>query len=800
MSNNSELSTHIRPIPRHILEEQAYYQSLALEQPAGSERGLKDYLQLLIKYRWLIATVAAVVFVLTALYSFLATPMYTATATLKISTYAPLIPGASVEDVMMQQSRETDYLNTQVEILSGLTLADRVMSDGSLGPTLKSYFESQGGFLSFLKPLKKMFSNAPEQGDSRLDAAYNFPISTLEGYQSLVKISPVRRTSLVEVSATTANPELSAKIANKHSAAFIELIRSERQKTTLDNLIFLKSQAQELAEKVALTERNIATYAEENAIVSLNKDENIVVKQMSELNALLTAATAARIKSESAFQEARSGSGLDSTAYDDQSIQQQRVALKEAQAEYALLSEKFKPGFPKMVQLQARIDALKANLKQQRNEVIRGLEAKYKSDLEAEKALSEQLEIQKSKAFELSRREVQYNIMKREYESLKDLHQTVLRQLKEAQLSAESSGTNIAISDNAAVPLTHSSPKRLLNMLLALIVGPLLGCGLALTLESLDNTIKTPEEAERLLNVPSLGVVPMFALEAGEKDLRLVTAAERNAADPEEMERAESEGASAGELIAAASGGAPSLRSQIELVTVKSPRSIASESFRTVRTSILLSSADNPPRVVLVTSGQKSEGKTTLVTNLAVTLAQSGHRTLLIDADLRRPALHRQFGGDGLETGLVDYLTGQAPLEAAVGDSPVPNLDVLLAGTIPPNPSELLGSKKMAELLTELKEQYDYIFVDAPPVLPVTDAVVLSRAVDGVVIVVRGQETQQQVAQNAINRLKQVGANILGTVLNDVDLRSGDYYYYRRGYYAYYRDDKLGAAGKRRSA
>lgn len=788
-SQHNELSTHIRPIPRHIMEEQAYYQSIALDSGSGdfNERTLKDYLQLLVKYRWLILTVAAVVFLLTTLYSFLATPMYTATATIKISTYAPLIPGASVEDVMMKQSSETDYLNTQVEILSSLTLANRVMSDGYLGGTLKAYFESRRGPLSFLGAITELFVGKKNTKQLEEDSSYNFPVHELEAYNSLINISPVRRTSLVKVSATTANPNLSAKIANAHSSEFIELIRSERHQTTLDNLVFLKSQAQELADKVALTERKIAEYAEENAIVSLNKDENIVVKQMAELNTLLTTATASRIKSEAAFNEAKSGSGIDSTAFDDDSIQQQRVALKEAQAEYALLSEKFKPGFPKMVQLRARIDALKGNLKQQREEVIKGLEAKYKSDLDTEAELREQLEIQKSKAFELSRREVQYNIMKREYESLKDLHQTVLRQLKEAQLSAESSGSNISISDNAAVPLKHSSPKRLLNMLLALLVGPLLGCGIAIVIESLDNTIKTPEEAERLLNVPSLGVVPMFALEAGDKDLHLVKPKDTKETRKGLENRSSSE--SDTRDIAPEEAKVPSLRDQIELVTLKAPKSIASESFRTVRTSLLLSSADNPPRVVLVTSGQKSEGKTTLVTNLAVTLAQSGHRTIIIDADLRRPALHRQFHRDGLDSGLVDYLAGQSELQSVINQTSIENLEAIFAGSIPPNPSELLGSKRMAELLEELAGHYEYVFVDAPPVLPVTDAVVLSRSVDGVVLVVRGQETQRNVAQNAILRLKQVGANILGTVLNDVDLRSGDYYYYRRGYYAYYKEE-----------
>ncbi|MCB0358843.1 MAG: polysaccharide biosynthesis tyrosine autokinase [Bdellovibrionales bacterium] len=789
-----ELSSHVRPIPRHIAEADPYYQSSAGEW--SGERNLKDYVQLLIKYRWLIVSMTAVVFLLTALYSFLATPLYTATATLKINTYAPLLPGAGIESVLMQQSKETDYLNTQIEVLSGLSLADRVLSEPSLGSRLDAYLERQTGLFSVFSPIFSLFQGKKEpEADVAKNDSYRHPITTLKQYLSLVSVEPIRKTSLVKISATTSAPELSAEIANAHSAAFINLIRAERQETTLENLVFLKGQAQELADKLSKSERDLAQYAEENAIVSLNKDENIIVKQMADLNTLLTAATARRIESESRFNEAASGSGVDTTAFDDESIQSQRIQLKEAEAEYALLSEKFKPGFPKMVQLKARIDALRDNLKQQRSEVVKGLEAKYKADLESEQELRERLEVQKSKAFELSRREVQYNIMRREYDSLKDLHQSVLRQLKEAQLSAESGGTNIAIADRAAVPINRSSPKRFKNMLLALLVGPLLGCGLALLAESLDNTLKTPEEAQRVLNVPALGIVPMFSIDDHAPELKRLDGGDgkRGPDSPPPEGSAPPNGASALVVLQSSELAAS------ELVTLRSPRSIASVAFRSIRTSILLSSVDNPPRVIMVTSGQKSEGKTSLICNLAITLTQSGYRTVLVDCDLRRPALDRRFNIDRTEAGLVDCLAGQKSLADVRYQTDIGNLEVIVAGSIPPNPSELLGSNKMAALLDELREEFDYVLVDAPPLLPVTDAVVLSRTVDGVVLVVRGQETQTHVAKDAANKLRQVGANILGVVLNDIDIRSGDYYYYRRGYYAYYHAEDDNPRKRRRA-
>jgi len=548
--------------------------------------------------------------------------------------------------------------------------------------------------------------------------------------------------------------------------------------------VFLQDQAEELAEKVALIERNLASYAEENAIVSLNENENIVVTRMAELSALLTESTARRIISQTRHEEALKAAKATKASFADEAVSTTRIKLKEAEAEYALLSEKFTPNYPRMQQLQARIDTLKENLEAAKREAIQILEATYKADRETEAALKEQLEMQKSRAFELSRREVQYNVMKREYESLRDLHQAVLRQLKEAQLSSQSSGTNISMAEYAAVPSSPSSPRTQRNLAFAFLIGPLIGGVLALVIESLDNTIKTPDEAQKLLRLPALGVVPMFSLDYFEGTLQALPEVDEDdtAGDPTNGELPSDPSNVTKDLVVR--------EKNRDLITISAPRSMASEAFRTIRTSILLSSADDHPRVILTTSGQKAEGKTTFLTNLSVTVAQSSNKTLLIDADLRRPAIHRHFGFRRNEVGLVEYLTGLEKLSTVIHETPVSNLSIIPAGVLPPNPSELLGSKKMKELLERLSQEYEYVFVDAPPILPVADAVILSRFVDGVVLVVRGQSTTQQVARNAANKLRQIGARVLGVVLNDVDFRSADYYYYRKSYYSYYFEDE----------
>ena len=801
--NIKELSAHIRPVPTYLVDREnlSSYNSQPAELfPAAQP--LQDYFRIFLTYRWLVLSVSFITLALSLLYSFLATPMYTAETKVKIGTYSPSVTGAEFEDILRQQTQEQDYLQTQIELLSSYSLVDKVLTEGGLDQDLKHYFSRKTAFFSITEPLLKLFSKAgPAAPQVKTEGDYHHPQSVIRGYLDLVSIIPVRKTSLVRVSVTTADPLLSAKIANAHAQAFIELVRSERQQNTVESLVFLKSQAEELADKVALAERNIAAYAEENAIVSVNKDENIVVRRMGELSDLLTQATAVRIKAESAYNEAKSGSGLSSTSLDDEAISRLRSSLKEAEAEYAMLSEKFKPGYPRMVQLNARITDLKQNLKEQRTQAISALQAQYNASVQNEEELKRQLEIQKSKAFDLSRREVQFNIMKREYDSLKDLHQSVLRQLKESQMTSESRGTNINVIDRAAVPLDHSSPKRLFNALAALIFGPLLGFALAFVIEALDNTVKTPDQVQDLLQLPVLGVVPAFtgedlAREAVEPNLLIPNFV--SGSDSSQADEDASPSPYAGFLTPPSAPvepplfpPAPVIQLSNAFVTLGAPQSIASESFRAIRTGILLSSADRPPRVILITSAKKSEGKTTLAANLAITLAQSSHKTLLIDADLRRPSVSRHFGIDPETPGLVDCLTGQKDAAQVVYPSGVDNLFVIPSGPKPPNPAELIGSRTMAEVLSRFSEDYQYVLIDTPPVLPVTDAVVLSRIVDGVVLVVRGQDTQKQVAKDAASRLRQVGAKVLGVVLNDVNVRSGHYYYYYRDAYAdYYAEDK----------
>ena len=491
----------------------SHYRSFAGRQN-DNRLSLGSYLRIASTYRDLILSISVAVVVLTILAVFLWPQKFTAEALVRIGTYTPVVHGFADEDLITRKTQENDYLNTQIELLSSLSLADMVMRDSELRQDFRAYLDYD--FDPLTRDETGRLVRNPEMEEQiqehsvTIDKNYQNVVDELEDYLELVRVYPLKKTSLVKITAKTADPELSARIANAHGESFIQLLNEQRRSATITNLVFLKTQAAELSQKVILAQRKMAQYAEENAIVSLTQNENIVVKRMAELDELLTQATSKRIRSESALKEAQSGSGLALSTAGERTTQDIRIALRQAEAEYAMLLKKYRAKYPKVRQLKARIEAYKESLESRRLELVKTLEAEYQADRAAETALQEELDIQKSKAFDLAKKQVDYNILKREYESLKDLHQTVIRQLKEAQVRSEMKGQDVVLVEQAAVPRQPSSPKRFLSILLALFFGPLVGFALAILLDNFDNTVKTPTDIKDTLQLPMLGMIPDF--------------------------------------------------------------------------------------------------------------------------------------------------------------------------------------------------------------------------------------------------------------------------------------------------
>jgi capsular exopolysaccharide synthesis family protein len=387
----------------------------------------------------------------------------------------------------------------------------------------------------------------------------------------------------------------------------------------------------------------------------------------------------------------------------------------------------------------------------------------YTAALQRESMLRDALEKQKQEANKLNESAIEYNLIKRDSETYRQLYEGLLQKLKEAGVAAGLKSNNFRIVDRANPPSVPIEPNIPRNLMFALVLGLASGVGLAFLLEGLDSTVRTTEQAQMISGLPSLGMIPLNSKSSreGPKTRRLVIASSKEA---------------------------------VELVTQVRPQSQMAESYRALRTSLLLSNLGAPPKVIMITSALPQEGKTTTSMNCAVVLAQKkGARVLLIDADLRRPSVHKNLGM-GPHSGLSNVLTGSTTLDLAITQTSVlPNLDVLAAGTPPPNPAELLASSNMRDMLAELRGQYDHIVIDTPPSLSVTDAVVLSPRADAVVLVIRSGQTTKTALRRSRDILMQVNAKVVGVLLNAVDLSSPDYYYYYeyQGKYArYYRDDE----------
>jgi capsular exopolysaccharide synthesis family protein len=426
----------------------------------------------------------------------------------------------------------------------------------------------------------------------------------------------------------------------------------------------------------------------------------------------------------------------------------------------AELSTQFGPSYPKVAQLNSQLKQVDSEIQAEIKKVVSGVRDQYQSALHHEGLLRAALEKQKQEANKLNEGAIEYSILKRDVESNRQLYEGLLEKLKEAGVTAGLRSNNFRIVDAARAPTSPSEPNIPRNLAFALLLGLTSGVGLAFLMEGLDNTVRTTEQAQMISGLPSLGMIPMGSLATAEQK-------KRRLAMPSPSKEA------------------------VELITQARPQSQMAESYRALRTSLLLSSLAAPPKTILVTSALPQEGKTTTSINTAIVLAQKGVRVLLIDADLRRPSVHKNLGM-GPRSGLSNVLTGSSEVQQCIVRSSIlPNLFVLPAGAPPPNPAELLASANMKGVLTQLREQYDHIVLDTPPTLSVTDAVVLSTRVDTVVLVIRSGQTTKTALRRARDILLQVNARVSGVLLNAVDLSSPDYYYYyeyRKKYGGYYQE------------
>jgi polysaccharide biosynthesis transport protein len=706
------------------------------------EPHLYDYLLILRKHLWLILSFLLAVVTFVAIATFRMQSIYVATARIELDREnGNILPfqGTDSYDFMMDLD---NYIETQSKILTSETLALQTIRNNGL--SARPEFSSPNG---------------PSEAVAIGSLANQKRPPELGEFLGSLFVRRVPNSHLMDVSFESTDPQLAARIVNAHIASYIDQNYRSKYDATTRASTWLTDQLTELKIKVQKAEDARIAYERQNQIWTLDDKQNITSQRLADINKQLTDAQSERMKKESLYQFAKSGN-LDAVPQIQSNAALADLIKKrsDASSAYTDALNQYGPNFPKVQRLQAQLKEFDQNIEKEKKNILDVLESDYREVRQRETLLTQALDQQKAETNQMAEKLVEYNILKREAEANKTLYEGLMTKLKETAISQGLRSSNIRVVDPAMIPSTPARPARARNLALGFLVGLVGGIGLALLREYLDNTVKTPDDIETLARLPSLAVVPQFAGSDGHATKRRFL--QSHAANGHEK--------------------------RIELVAQHLPKSLMSEAFRALRTSLLLSQAGHPPQVILVTSALPREGKTTAAANLAVTLAQLGDRTVLVDADLRKPGIGRLLNlGSGKYAGLSSYLAGVSSLDLVTVPHPaIPNLAAIPTGPLPPNPADLLSSHKFADAIAELRTKYKFIVIDSPPVMAVTDAVILSVQTDGVLLVVRSGETPKAAFTRTRDLLNSVKCRILGVVLNAVDSSTPDYYYSYR-YYPY---------------
>ena len=600
-------------------------------------------------------------------------------------------------------------------------------------------------------PYAQLFAQLPADVDQH--TRQRLEESLVDAVLGGLQVEPVRSSSLVNVSYSSPDPKFAAEVANTLGQAFIEQSLDLRFAASQEAAHWLEKKLAEARKKMEESEARLNQYKRQHNIVTLEDKESITAQKLEQLNKELVAAQTKRLEAEARAREVDAGRPIHELM-NNPLIQTLKAEEAKLITEHSELSKKFGEGHPRMLQINHELASNRAKIGAEMAVVRQTIKNEYNMARSQEANLKKALDEHKNVTQDQSDVGIQYRVLLRDVETNRALYDNMLKSLKSTTATENVPATNIRIVYPALIPETPILPRKARNLLMGAALGLALGVALALLLENLDTTIKTPEEVEGYLGIPNLAMIPHI----------------ETPANP---------------------GEAP------ELVMLHGNQPLASEAYRVLRTSILFSSPGQAPKSLLITSTMPMEGKTLTTANLATAMAKAEGDILLIDADLRRPTLHQLFNVPR-EPGLSNFLVGETdelPMVATLA----PHLYLMPAGAIPPNPSELLGSERMQELLSRAQESFVRAVLDSPPLVSVTDAAILSTLVSGVLLVIKAEQVPRKAARDAVNHLTELHARLLGAVLNDVPLQRDSYYYRHYKYYSsYYADPETSGVSRRK--
>ena len=740
--------------------------------PAASEPNqLRDYLFVVLKRKWLILSLCLVVTSLVAVQMFRQPSIFEAQATIRIEQRAKNV--LQTKDFVLNAQPDANFWGTQIKLLQSPALARQVALSLDLqhNPTFFGS-QSQGGIFAGLKRMvsgeKKppsVSSNTPGgleiigQAQLRDDPLSPEELAALEPYEDAIvsseKVEGISGTNLFVIKYRHTDPEMSQKVVN----ALADVFRANNVERTTQN----SSKAEDLLareiaayqEKIRFDTERLFNYAREKGLPpTLDPMLNVEGQRLADLSKQVLEAEKERKGAQASYISAKNSTdplSIPEVQKSDRitALQERISQLKEKKA---ALEVTYTKEWPDVKKATIAIQRLETELAKAVEETVGMLKAQVEAAQDNENRIREMYIKQRGTTNQQTRDQIEMAEFSQRLETNKQYLNTLLQKQREVQIAQGDAGSEVNIENYSRVPRAPVGPARLRNVMIAFVLSLVAGIGLAFLLDFLDDTVKSLDDVDRYIHLPALAMIPA----GGHRAPRMKGLPQAN----------------------------PGPTESTALAMVNDVKSPIAESYRHLRTSLLLSSAGQPPKTILVTSSQPSEGKTTTAINTAFMLAQTGVEVLIIDCDLRRPRLHTQFEVPNSK-GLTTWLSGERDLDNLLQSYPkTPNLKILTSGPAPPNPAELLGSEEMRRLLGLLSERFAHIIIDSPPAISFTDASILSTMVDGVMLVVHGGRSSRAVVRRAKQQLLDVGAHIFGVVLNNVKVESQDYYY--SGYYSNY--------------
>ena len=768
---------------------------------------LRDYMQVVMKRKWLILTLALVVTTLVTIYMYRQPNVYEAATTIQIEDQQSSILQTDKIVIDTGKQRDPAYWNTQLKLVVNPTVLRQVIltldlqnnpsfwgvqNRTGLISTLRGIFSrekpaeaapspAEGTALPVVSDSQPTGTGAPSTAngapaivpEAQVKEQQMAPeqVAQLEPYENSLaanlKVDPVPGTNLVTLRFTHSSPELAQKVANALADVFVANNFARMTAGSDKSADLLANQIAELQLKIQQQEEARLNYARANNLPlddtagpGSSGGTNLSTQKLIALSQQLLDAENTRKNLQSIYEGASRAKDPYTipAIQEDKRVQDKRKELEDLKQKRAELLVTYTPEWPDVKKVDEQIKPVEAALAKAPAEVIAGMKARYEDALNKENMLRTSFNQQAGENASQNQAMIQMNVIKQKLATDQQYYNTLLQRQRELQITNNDRPNNVTVATYSRVPRVPVGPQRMRNVMIALLLSLSAGIGLAFLLDYLDDTVKTVDDVDRYIHVPALALIPAMRTERSR-------------------------------LKGKVAAGGPEDNAATALAVISDVRSPIAEAYRHLRTSLLLSSAGQPPKTVLVTSSQPSEGKTTTAANIATTLAQTGAEVLIVDCDLRRPRVHVHFSVPNLQ-GVTNYLSGESDLDALFQSfDKLPNLKVLPSGPVPPNPAELLGSDEMRKLLNLLSERFTHIIIDSPPAISFTDASILSTMVDGVMLVVHGGRSSRAVVRRAKQQLVDVGANIFGIVLNNIKAESQDYYY--AGYYShYYSDDE----------